>query len=176
MKLQIPADDSASPISPTAYRLCAMRTAASAPRNRAARSIHIHHAYKVYRLQGSTCRHPARFGIKRQRYKCLLSKMVACSVPGPYGRPRLNEPGQPISRIGSPSHCAATDQLAVEHPPACNAAPLPRACTSCTKSPFALSERYGTISCAEHGELSEWPKEHDWKSCRRQKRLQGSNP
>ena len=27
-----------------------------------------------------------------------------------------------------------------------------------------------------HGELSEWPKEHDWKSCRRQKRLQGSNP
>ncbi len=21
-----------------------------------------------------------------------------------------------------------------------------------------------------------WPKEHDWKSCRRQKRLEGSNP
>lgn len=102
-----------------------MRTAASAPRNRAARSIHIHHAYKVYRLQGSTCRHPARFGIKRQRYKCLLSKMVACSVPCPYGRPRLSEPGQPISRIGSPSHCAATDQLAVEHPPACNGALFP---------------------------------------------------
>ena len=102
-----------------------MRTAASAPRNRAARSIHIHHAYKVYRLQGSTCRHPARFGIKRQRYKCLLSKMVACSVPCPYGRPRLIEPGQPISRIGSPSHCAATDQLAVEHPPACNGALFP---------------------------------------------------
>ena len=102
-----------------------MRTAASAPRNRAARSIHIHHAYKVYRLQGSTCRHPARFGIKRQRYKCLLSKMVACSVPCPYGRPRLSEPGQSNSRIGSPSHCAATDQLAVEHPPACNGALFP---------------------------------------------------
>lgn len=102
-----------------------MRTAASAPQNRAARFIHIHHAYKVYRLQSSTCRHPARFGIKRQRYKCLLSKMVACSVPCPYGRPRLSEPGQPISRIGSPSHCAATDQLAAEHPPACNGALFP---------------------------------------------------
>ena len=102
-----------------------MRTAASAPRNRAARSIHIHHAYKVYRLQSSTCRHPARFGIKRQRYKCLLSKMAARSAPCPYGCPRLSEPGQPNSRIGSPSHCAATDQLAVEHPPACNGALFP---------------------------------------------------
>ena len=27
-----------------------------------------------------------------------------------------------------------------------------------------------------NGELSEWPKEHDWKSCRRQNRLRGSNP
>ena len=125
MKPQTPADDSASPISPTAYRLCAMRTAVSAPRNRAARSIHIHHAYKVYRLQGNTCRHPARFGVKRQRYKCLLSKMAVHSVPGPYGRPRLNEPGQPISRIGSPSHCAATDQLEVERPLACNGALFP---------------------------------------------------
>ena len=102
-----------------------MRTAASAPRSRAARSILIHHAYKVYRLQSSTCRHPARFGIKRQRYKCLLSKMVACSVPCPYGRPRLSEPGQPNSRIGSPSHCAATDQLEVERPLACNGALFP---------------------------------------------------
>ena len=76
-------------------------------------------------LQSSTCRHPARFGIKRQRYKCLLSKMATRSAPGPYGRPRLNEPGQPISRIGSPSHCAATDQLEVEHPPACNGALFP---------------------------------------------------
>ena len=125
MKPQTPADDSASPISPTAYRPRAIRTAASAPQNRAARSILIHHAYKVYRLQSSTCRRPARFGIKRQRYKCLLSKMAARSVPGPYGRPRLNEPGQPISRIGSPSHCAATDQLEVERPPARNGALFP---------------------------------------------------
>jgi hypothetical protein len=29
---------------------------------------------------------------------------------------------------------------------------------------------------AIYGELSEWPKEHDWKSCRRHKRLEGSNP
>ena len=27
-----------------------------------------------------------------------------------------------------------------------------------------------------HGELSEWPKEHDWKSCIRRKRILGSNP
>ena len=27
-----------------------------------------------------------------------------------------------------------------------------------------------------YGELSEWPKEHDWKSCRRRNRLRGSNP
>ena len=26
------------------------------------------------------------------------------------------------------------------------------------------------------GEVSEWPKEHDWKSCIRQKRIEGSNP
>ena len=32
------------------------------------------------------------------------------------------------------------------------------------------------LTFAFNGELSEWPKEHDWKSCRRQKRLQGSNP
>ena len=35
---------------------------------------------------------------------------------------------------------------------------------------------YGTIARAFSGELSERPKEHDWKSCRRQKRLRGSNP
>ena len=29
---------------------------------------------------------------------------------------------------------------------------------------------------SELGELSERPKEHDWKSCRRDKRLEGSNP
>ena len=102
-----------------------MRTAASAPQNRAAQSILIHHAYKVYRLQSSTCRHPARFGIKRQRYKCLLSKMAARSAPCPYGCPRLSEPGQPNSRIGSPSHCAATDQLEVERPLVCNGALFP---------------------------------------------------
>ena len=42
--------------------------------------------------------------------------------------------------------------------------------------PLALPDDYGRIAYAFHGELSEWPKEHDWKSCRRQKRLQGSNP
>ncbi len=26
------------------------------------------------------------------------------------------------------------------------------------------------------GELSEWPKEHDWKSCNGQKPFEGSNP
>lgn len=52
--------------------------------------------------------------------------MAARSAPGPHGRPRLREPGQPISRIGSPSHCAATDQLAVERPLACNGALFPR--------------------------------------------------
>lgn len=29
---------------------------------------------------------------------------------------------------------------------------------------------------SEHGELAEWSKAHDWKSCRRDERLQGSNP
>ncbi len=29
---------------------------------------------------------------------------------------------------------------------------------------------------AIYGELSEWSKEHDWKSCRRDERLKGSNP
>lgn len=28
---------------------------------------------------------------------------------------------------------------------------------------------------ARNGELSEWPKEHDWKSCIRQKRIESSN-
>ena len=27
-----------------------------------------------------------------------------------------------------------------------------------------------------HGQVSEWSKEHDWKSCVRQKRTEGSNP
>ena len=31
-------------------------------------------------------------------------------------------------------------------------------------------------ACGATGELSEWPKEHDWKSCRRHSRLEGSNP
>ena len=29
---------------------------------------------------------------------------------------------------------------------------------------------------SEYGELAEWSKAHDWKSCRRDERLQGSNP
>ena len=29
---------------------------------------------------------------------------------------------------------------------------------------------------AGYGELAEWSKAHDWKSCRRDERLQGSNP
>ena len=41
---------------------------------------------------------------------------------------------------------------------------------------FALCDSSCILTFAFNGELSEWPKEHDWKSCRRQKRLQGSNP
>lgn len=41
---------------------------------------------------------------------------------------------------------------------------------------FALCNSSCILTFAFNGELSEWPKEHDWKSCRRQKRLQGSNP
>ena len=41
---------------------------------------------------------------------------------------------------------------------------------------FALFDSSCILTFAFNGELSEWPKEHDWKSCRRQKRLQGSNP
>lgn len=41
---------------------------------------------------------------------------------------------------------------------------------------FALCASSCILTFAFNGELSEWPKEHDWKSCRRQKRLQGSNP
>ena len=35
---------------------------------------------------------------------------------------------------------------------------------------------YDILAVAVPGELSEWPKEHDWKSCIRLKRILGSNP
>lgn len=30
--------------------------------------------------------------------------------------------------------------------------------------------------CAQNAEMSEWPKEHDWKSCVPRKGTEGSNP
>ena len=35
---------------------------------------------------------------------------------------------------------------------------------------------YNNSRAITYGELSEWPKEHDWKSCIRLKRILGSNP
>ena len=34
----------------------------------------------------------------------------------------------------------------------------------------------GVVLFVIHREVSEWPKEHDWKSCIRDKRIEGSNP
>lgn len=36
--------------------------------------------------------------------------------------------------------------------------------------------REGKVPREVYGELSEWLKEHDWKSCIREKRIPGSNP
>ena len=43
-----------------------------------------------------------------------------------------------------------------------------------TTSPYR--QTYDILAVAVPGELSEWPKEHDWKSCIRLKRILGSNP
>ncbi len=40
----------------------------------------------------------------------------------------------------------------------------------------ARAMRVGKVPREVYGELSEWLKEHDWKSCIREKRIPGSNP
>lgn len=52
---------------------------------------------------------------------------------------------------------------------------------SCRKSltDWVLSGIIFLVLCENkriYGELAEWSKAHDWKSCRRDERLQGSNP